>query len=168
MSTIIKRRLYPYCCGEGFMMANDATEVVIQALAKYAESVGDEEVVKELVKSLSNCFETMSRHERLSVRPFRQDKEKDFPGASKPEWDYKDEVIERQLRCLRRITYSVGQLRAMLAPIRGINDLPSVKAIEDACSEGLDARRRVISEMLGADCEVPTEPTEKTMEKQGE
>lgn len=153
-----QKSLFPRCIGEGFLISQDAAEIIADALREYKT---DSKIMGEQIASVAKCFETVLEHKVLAVRPF--DKKKS-PNPKMPEWDYKDEIIERQLRALRKIAYAIGQIRAILSSINGLNSLSAVKTIEDSASEALDARRLVIQEILGADCEVPTQGIEKLME----
>jgi hypothetical protein len=145
-----QKSLFPRCIGEGFLISQDAAEIIADALREYKT---DSKIMGEQIASVAKCFETVLEHKVLAVRPF--DKKKS-PNPKMPEWDYKDEIVERHLRALRRIAYAIGQIRALLSSVPGLNNLSAVKTIEDSCSEALDARRLVIQETLGADCEVPT------------
>lgn len=152
-----QKSLFTLCIGEGFLMSQDAAEIIADALREYKT---DSKIMGEQIASIAKCFETVLQHKVLAVRPF----DKKSPNPKMPEWDYKDEIVERHLRGLRKIAYAIGQIRAILSSINGLNSLPAVKTIEDSVSEALDARRLVIQEILGADCEVPTQGIEKLME----
>ena len=151
-----RKSLNPQSIGEKFLMSGDAAAVVVAALCEYAKAGGA--AYENSISMLASCFKTVVKQEVIEVR--RADKKKKDPDPKMPEWDYKDEIIERQLRALRRIAYAIGQVRSILTPIRGLNNIAAVKTIEDACSEALDARRLVIQKILGADCEVPTKGAE--------
>lgn len=151
--------LNPQCIGEKFLMSGDAAAVIVAALREYAKAGGCE--YEHSISRLASCFNTVAKQEIIEV--CRSERKKK-PDPKMPEWDYKDEIIERHLRGLRKIAYAIGQIRAILSSINGLNSLPAVKTIEDSVSEALDARRLVIQGILGADCEVPTQGIEKLME----
>lgn len=143
------------CIGKGFLLSRTGAERICEALMCLKDKISRESAKqrtnfpfdikssRELqCESLINCFFTMLTSGTLEVMPAKK---------YTPLWTKQDEIIERQNQALRKIAYNIGCLRTLLAGVKGLENIPAVREIEDECAKGLDARRAVLAQTISDD-----------------